>query len=52
MGVVARQLVAIGCVVTGVWLLVVDIVDTDLVAIIAVALVSILLGVYQLRRRA
>ncbi len=43
------QLVAVGCVVAGVWLLVVGIVYSDLLGI-AVALVSMMFRVSQLRR--
>ncbi len=46
---VARRLVALGCVVVGVWLLGVGLVYTDLLAL-AVALASVLFGATQLRR--
>ncbi|MBA3419585.1 MAG: hypothetical protein H0U09_12980 [Geodermatophilaceae bacterium] len=45
---IARQLIAVGSIVAGVWLLAVAVVYTDFVAL-AVALVSVLFGVYQLR---
>ena len=45
---VGRQLVALGCVVVGVWLLAVGLVYSDWLAV-AVALVSMMFGVYQLR---
>ena len=46
--VVARRLVAVGCVVAGTWLLTVGVVYADWTAI-AVALVSVMFGVHELR---
>jgi len=46
---IARQLVAVGCIAVGVWLLAVGVVYSDWLAV-AVAWVAVLFGGYQLRR--